>query len=69
MTVFGRFKSETWCKDLAYVDKLERDNNGVKYSLVRQDLFDRTVDAKEMNEDNELEGNGQNSFEKDYQKD
>ena len=34
--------------DLAYVDKLAEDNNSVKYSLVRQDLFDRTVDAKGM---------------------
>ena len=34
--------------DLAYVDKLAKDNNGVKYFLVRQDLFDRTVDAKGM---------------------
>ena len=29
--------------DLAYVDKLAKENNGVKYLLVRQDLFDRTV--------------------------
>ena len=34
--------------NLAYVDKLAKDDNGVKYLLVRQDLFDRTVDAKEM---------------------
>ena len=34
--------------ELAYVDKLAKDNNGVKYLLVRQDLFDRTVDAKIM---------------------
>ena len=34
--------------DLAYVDKLAKDNNGVKYHLVRQDLCDRTVDAKGM---------------------
>ena len=34
--------------DLAYVDKLAKDNNGVKYLLVRQDLFDRTVDWKGM---------------------
>ena len=34
--------------DLAYVDKLAKDNNGVKYLLVRQDLFDRTVEAKGM---------------------
>ena len=32
--------------DSAYVDKVSKDNNGVKYLLVRQDLFDRTVDAK-----------------------
>ena len=34
--------------DMAYVDKLAKDNNGVEYLLVRQDLFDRTVDAKGM---------------------
>ena len=34
--------------DLAYVDKLAKDKNGVKYLLVRQYLFDRTVDAKRM---------------------
>ena len=34
--------------DLAYVDKLAKDKNGVKYLLIRQDLFDRTVDAKGM---------------------
>ena len=37
-----------WCMELAYVDKLAKDNNGVKYLLVRQDLFDRTVNAKGM---------------------
>ena len=37
-----------WCMDLAYVDKLAKENNGVKYLLVRQDLFDRTVNAKGM---------------------
>ena len=34
--------------DLAYVDKLTKENNGVKYLLVRQDLFDRTVNAEGM---------------------
>ena len=48
MKAFARFKNDVWCMDLAYVDKLARDNNGVKYLLVRQDLFDRTVDAKGM---------------------
>ena len=35
--------------DLAYVDKLAKDNDRVKYLLVRHDLFDRTLDAKGMN--------------------
>ena len=33
---------------LAYVDKLAKDKNSVKFLLVRQDLFERTVDAKGM---------------------
>ena len=45
---FARFKIEIWCMDLEYADKLAKDNNSVKYILVRQDLFDRTVDAKGM---------------------
>ena len=48
MRAFARFKNEIWCVDLAYVDKLSKENNGVKYILVRQDLFDRTVNAKGM---------------------
>ena len=48
MKAFARFKKEFWCMDLAYVDKLAKDNDGVKNRLVRQDLFDRTVDAKGM---------------------
>ena len=48
MKAFARFKNEIWCMDLTYVDKLAKDNNGVKYLLVRQDLFDRNVDAKGM---------------------
>ena len=48
MRAFARFKNEIWCMDLAYVDKLAKENNGVKYLLVRQDLFDRTVNAKGM---------------------
>ena len=34
--------------DLTYVDKLVKEINGVKHLLVRQDLFDRTVNAKGM---------------------
>ena len=46
MRAFARFKGEIWCLDLAYVDKLAKYNNGVKYLLVRPDLFDGTVDAR-----------------------
>ena len=46
MKAFARFDDEIWCMDLAYFDKLAKDNDGVKYVLVRQDLFDRTVGAK-----------------------
>ena len=52
---FARFVEKIWCMDLAYVDKLAKDNNGVKYLLVRQDLFDRTVDAKGMKTKNSKE--------------
>ena len=46
MGALAGFKNEIWCMYLAYVVKLSTDNKGVKYILVRQDLFDRTVDAK-----------------------
>ena len=48
MRGFAKFRNEIWCMDLAYVDKLAKENNGVKFLLVRQDLFDRTVNAKGM---------------------
>ena len=32
--------------DLAYVDKIAKDNKGVKYFLFRQNLFDKTPGAK-----------------------
>ena len=48
MRAFAKFKKEIWCMDLADVDKLAKENNGVKYLLVRQDLIDRTVNAKGM---------------------
>ena len=46
MRAFPIFRNEIWFMDLAYVDKLAKENNGVKYLLVRQDLFDRTVNAE-----------------------
>ena len=48
MRAFARFRNENWCMDLAYLEKLAKENNGVKFLLVRQDLFDRTVNAKGM---------------------
>ena len=48
MKAFARFKSEIWCMDLTYVDKVAEDKNGVKYLLVRQDLLDSTLGVKGM---------------------
>ena len=48
MKAFARFRNEIWCMDLAYVDKLGKENNGVRNLLVRQDFFVRTVNAKGM---------------------
>ena len=48
MRTFAIFSNEIWCMGLAYVDKLAKEENGVKYLLVRRDLFDRTVNAKGM---------------------
>ena len=45
---FAKFKNEISCVDLAYVEKLVQKNDRVKYVLVRQDLFNRTVDANKM---------------------
>ena len=46
MRAFARFRNEIWCMDLALVDKLAKDNDGIKYLLIRQVMFDWTVDAK-----------------------
>ena len=48
MKALSSSKNEICCMDLAYVDNLAKETNGVKYPLVRQDLFDRIVDAKVM---------------------
>ena len=45
MTAFARFENEFRRLEKAYVDNLTNDNNVVKYLLVRQDVFDITVDA------------------------
>ena len=36
MKAFAIFKNFNWCMDLAYDDKLAKNNNGVKYLLVLQ---------------------------------
>ena len=46
MRAFARYKNESWCMDLAYVDKLAKNNRGIKYLLVRQDVFDKTIDVR-----------------------
>ena len=48
MRAFARFRNETWCMDFAYIGNMAKENNGVKYLLVRQDLFNRTVNARGM---------------------
>ena len=48
MRAFARVRNEIWCMDFADIDKLAKEINCVKYLLVRQDLFDRTVNAKGM---------------------
>ena len=46
MKALGRFKNEVCCVDLVYADKLAKAFNCVKFFLVRQDLFVRTIDSK-----------------------
>ena len=48
MKSIARFKKKILYMDLAYVDKLDQDNNGAKYLLLRQDQFVRLVDAKRV---------------------
>ena len=45
---FARFKKEIWYTGFAFVHELAKGNNGVKQLLVRQDLFQRKIDAKGM---------------------
>ena len=46
MKAFDRFKNEICCLNLAYVERQAKDNNSLKYLLVRQALFGKIVDAK-----------------------
>ena len=45
---FARFKSEVWCMELAYVDKVAIDNNGVKiYKFVKTCLIKPWMQMKQ----------------------
>ena len=46
MKASARFKNEIWLMDLANIDKLAKDDNGVKHLLVRRDLCDGIVEPK-----------------------
>ena len=52
---------------LPFVDKLVKDHNGVKYLLVRQEVFGRTVDAKK-NENKRFPRNRSCIFDHEYKK-
>ena len=39
---FASIHSKNWCIELAYVDQLAKNINGVVYLLVRQDLVEET---------------------------
>ena len=41
LQAFSKYINEIWCMDLAFVDKLASQNNGVKYFLVAVDIFSR----------------------------
>ena len=43
LQAFSKYINEIWCMDLAFVDKLASQNNGVKYLLVAVDIFSRFV--------------------------
>ena len=63
MRAYATSRNENWCIDLPYVDTFAKENNVVKYLLVRQDLFDRNVNAKGMKtKDSQEIGNGFSSI-------
>ena len=48
LQAFSKYINEIWCMDLAFVDKLASQNNGVKYLLVAVDTFSRFVRVQTM---------------------
>ena len=48
LQALSKYINEIWCMDLAFVDKLASQYNGVKYSLVAVDIFSRFVRVQTM---------------------
>ena len=48
LQAFSKYINEIWCMDLAFVDKLASQNNGVKYLLAAVDIFSRFVRVQTM---------------------
>ena len=42
--MFAIYTNEFWCMELAYVDKLSKADRGIRYLLVHQDVFEKTID-------------------------
>ena len=52
LPAFAKYINEIWCLDVAYMDKLARFNNGIKYLLVGIDIFSRFVRVQPMKSKN-----------------
>ena len=48
LQAFSKLINEIWCMDLAFVDELASQNNGVKYLLVSVDFFSIFVRVQKM---------------------
>ena len=48
LNAFTGFDSKLWCSFLSYFEKLAKEKNGIKFLLVRQELFKKTVEDKGM---------------------
>ncbi len=58
--VYPRFVNDIWCGDLAQVDKLASDNNGIQYLLVIVDVLSRFVYVEPIK--NKLAVSAKNAF-------
>lgn len=47
-SVFAKHINDIWCMDLAFVEKLCNENNGIKYLLVCVDVFSRYIYVQPM---------------------